>query len=43
MCLTLSKYEFFKEEVAFLKLIIRKNGIPADLNKIKAILEWPIL
>jgi hypothetical protein len=37
--LKLFKYEFFKEEVTFLKLIIKKNGIRADLNKTRVILK----
>jgi hypothetical protein len=37
--LKLSKYEFFKEEVTFLKLIIKKNEIRVDLNKIRVILK----
>jgi hypothetical protein len=37
--LKLFKYEFFKEEVAFLKLIVKKNEIRADLNKTRVILE----
>ena len=40
--LKLFKYEFFKEEVTFLRLIIRKNEIRADLNKIRVILKWLI-
>jgi hypothetical protein len=37
--LKLFKCEFFKEEVIFLRLIVKKNGIRADLNKIRVILK----
>jgi hypothetical protein len=37
------KCEFFKKEVNFLGYIISTEEMRMDLDKIKVILEWPIL
>ena len=35
-----SKYEFWTEEIAFLRYIVSRKGVKPDLSKIKAIMEW---
>eukprot|EP00253_Pinus_taeda_P019879 PITA_19879 len=37
-----SKCDFFKEEIQYLGHVITKDGIAVDLEKIKAIMEWPV-
>eukprot|EP00253_Pinus_taeda_P032583 PITA_32583 len=38
-----SKCDFFKEEIQYLGHVITKEGIAVDPEKIKAIMDWPIL
>jgi hypothetical protein len=43
LSLKAEKCYFNKEEIDFLGLIISQKGIEMDLNKVKAIMEWPTL
>ena len=36
------KSEFYKDKLIFLGSVISANGLSMDLEKVKAILEWPI-
>ncbi len=38
----LTKCEFLKNKLEFLEHIISKNGIKADPQKVRAIVEWPV-
>jgi hypothetical protein len=37
----LSKCEFYKHSIRFLSYIILEEGLKPDLEKVRAILEWP--
>ena len=37
-----SKYEFWKDEIAFLGHIISAQGVQSELSKVKAIKEWEV-
>src|SRR5438067_1850393 len=39
--LKIEKYEFHVKEVSFLRSIISTNGIQMDLEKVKAVKDWP--
>ena len=36
------KCDFFKDIIQYLGHVVCKDGISIDLNKIKAIIEWPV-
>ena len=36
-----SKYDFWRESIAFLGHVVSKDGIQVDQQKIKAVSEWP--
>ena len=38
-----SKCEFYKDKIQYLGHIISKQGLAVDPEKIKAIIEWPML
>ena len=37
-----SKCEFFKAHIQYLGHVISKDGISVDIDKIKAVINWPI-
>ena len=37
-----SKCEFFKDHIQYLGHVISRDGILVDLDKIKAIINWPV-
>ena len=39
--LKVSKFEFYKQSVKFLGHIVSTEGIQMDLDKIRAIIDWP--
>jgi len=38
--LDIDKYEFYKTEVLYLRLIISIDGVQMDLKKVKVIVNW---
>lgn len=38
-----SKCDIFKEKIQYLGHIITKEGIAVDLEKLRTIMEWPVL
>ena len=41
MLINLKEYSFIQEEIVYLGFFISTNGLRMDLEKVKAILEWP--
>ena len=37
-----SKCDFLKDKIQYLGHVVSKDGISVDLDKIKAIIEWPV-
>ena len=42
LLINLKKYSFMQEEIVYLGFVILVDRLKMDLEKVKAILEWPI-